>query len=57
MNQTGFLFWACKKVLSTTGMSFSGQPHKDYMNMILIHLMWVPLISIIMDGETETQRG
>ena len=56
-NQTGFVLGACKKVLSTTGVSLSGQEHKDYMNMISIHLRWVLLISIIMDEETEIQRG
>ena len=55
-NQTGFVLGACKKVLSTTGVSLSGQEHKDYMNMISIHLRWVLLISIIMDEETEIQR-
>ena len=57
MNKTGCLLGACKKVLSTTGISHNGQAHKDYMIMISIHLRWVLLISIIMDEETEIQRG
>ena len=56
-NKTGFLLGACKKVLSTIGISLSGQAHKDYMNMISVHLRWGLLISAIVDEETKIQRG
>ena len=56
-NKTGFLLGACKKVLSTIGISLSGQAHKDYMNMISVHLRWGLLISTIVDEETKIQRG